>query len=760
MGGAAGHMWHPFDCPDVNTGTDLIAFYEKVAEWVKVNPAALKIDGVNASFKLIDSTDHPSGKEFALDRGSSRGEMGQLDISGITSTKAHMRWPEGHGMIEATRTLLGIFNKALPRIESELKVLGMWDDPSLFFNTEFVLRKTNVKEYPFNFIAIHGVKQFFQETPKKRGSLGVNLDKREKQAIESIKKKVIPIAKEVHAPGDEEVEEEDRGFKIYTTIPTKSIREIDFSQSLASEFKVVFSADSGAPDSEIVKTLQQWLSEATNPRHYFVKLRNDKKIGALSKQMYTTILSGTPITEFIENGDDVTPGIYGAVFTHAVRLLGNDVLFSLDSELGPAHKEEGIVIKDETMCGGTEFKITGEFIVGGIDSPFRSPKQDPDITDDPIADIGLVPGAFKPPHRGHKFMVDEMTKRARKVIVLISKPLRQARTMPSGREITADLSRDIWNMYIDDPNVEIHISENASPITSVMEYIGPEGPLPIKSTVLLGCSEKGKDLERFSDAQKYAREDVYIETAPCAVKGHAPWYNALLGEERSAQVRQGMPSVVDGKNPEEFHGSDMRYVAELAASDEVAEELFRDFVTENTDHTAVLNILGIEKKRPISSLGSGLADASLSLEEIYNTIDDIMTEMRGAGPLISLKVQQKKMRTMNKIASMMDREEVEEVPAVVAEEELEEVSTGAVGGLEGASAVPRGGPEAAHSKVAYVLRKSKEEKREEDRRGRSTDGSTSNVASWSTTGHLTETEEVIDQVVNYLVKNGVIKDDI
>ena len=26
MGGAGGHMWHPFDCPDVNSGQDLINF--------------------------------------------------------------------------------------------------------------------------------------------------------------------------------------------------------------------------------------------------------------------------------------------------------------------------------------------------------------------------------------------------------------------------------------------------------------------------------------------------------------------------------------------------------------------------------------------------------------------------------------------------------------------------------------------------------------------------------------------------------------
>ena len=67
MGGAAGHMNHPFDCPDVETGTDLIEFFENVADWVVKNPAAVKIDGVNASFKLIDNNSAHSfeNKEFA-----------------------------------------------------------------------------------------------------------------------------------------------------------------------------------------------------------------------------------------------------------------------------------------------------------------------------------------------------------------------------------------------------------------------------------------------------------------------------------------------------------------------------------------------------------------------------------------------------------------------------------------------------------------------------------------------------------------------
>ena len=128
MGGAAGHMAHPFDLPEVNTGNDLINFFEEAAEYLATNPASVKIDGVNVSFKLIDG---PRGKEFAVDRGSTK----PIDIEGITLSRVGERFPEGHGMRPAITTLLNIFNRALPSIQDELQRLGMWENPTIFLNT-------------------------------------------------------------------------------------------------------------------------------------------------------------------------------------------------------------------------------------------------------------------------------------------------------------------------------------------------------------------------------------------------------------------------------------------------------------------------------------------------------------------------------------------------------------------------------------------------------------------------------------------------
>ena len=89
-----------------------------------------KIDGVNTSIKVVDG---PNGKEFAMDRGSGQ----PLDVEGITVSRLGEKFAEGHGMIAAGETVLGIFNDALAAITPELKALGMYDDSSKFFNMEY-----------------------------------------------------------------------------------------------------------------------------------------------------------------------------------------------------------------------------------------------------------------------------------------------------------------------------------------------------------------------------------------------------------------------------------------------------------------------------------------------------------------------------------------------------------------------------------------------------------------------------------------------
>ena len=341
-GGAAGHMAHPFDLPSTKTGNDLINFFKKSVSSVTKNPPSVKIDGINASFRLID-TDEES-KEFALDRGS----MKLLDLQGITIDKLLDRFGEGHGMVNAGQKLLSIMNEAIPDIEPELKKLGLWENANRFFNTEFVEGQTNVLQYDNDFLAIHGINEFFQATPRRRASKEVNYNPK---VLQSLIDKLNKFA-------------EPYGFKVYGSVPAELTKNPNFENVLSKNFNVIVGTEKTS------KPLRQFLADAKNPFGDMITLQDGKKVGALSKFVYMQILNGVPVDTFVKDESDYQKAIDGAVIYHATRLLGDELLTTLTSPMGDVKYHEGIVIRDPRFHE-KPVKITGEFIVGGMASKFR-----------------------------------------------------------------------------------------------------------------------------------------------------------------------------------------------------------------------------------------------------------------------------------------------------------------------------------------------------------------------------------------------------
>jgi len=413
MGGAAGHMSHPFDLPTVGNGSDLIKFFEDAAELLTAGPGSVKIDGVNVSFKLIDG---PRGKEFAVDRGS----LKAIDVEGITADRIGERFPEGHGMRSAIAELLSIFNAALPSIASELKELGLYDNPTVFFNTEYVKGTTNVLQYDEDFLAIHGVNQFYEKQSRIRGKtyrpgaerpIDPKTDKpikdpsREvpynRSVLLSLIEKVNPIA-------------EKYGFKIYGDVPTEKVGDIDFGPTLDTDFTVVFSEE-----DRITKPLGQWLTAAQNPKGVRIELVDGRKMEALSKHVYMSILNGVPLSELVKNGDDAKAATDAAVFYHATRLLGNDVMNSLTSPMGDIKGHEGVIVRNEKF-GPKPVKITGEFIVKGLETSFPRGSLAEALEMGSTETVGLVPMAAKPYHAGHHALITIASQQNDKVIVFVS----------------------------------------------------------------------------------------------------------------------------------------------------------------------------------------------------------------------------------------------------------------------------------------------------------------------------------------------------
>jgi hypothetical protein len=126
--------------------------------------------------------------------------------------------------------------------------------------------------------------------------------------------------------------------------------------------------------------------------------------------------------------------------------------------------------------------------------------------------LAILPGAYKPPHRGHFEMALHYAGIADVVAIYISSLDREG--------VDFNTSRAIWNIYKSssrDPNagrIEIlpKASENNSPVGAALEFVSNENGDPNLAQpgdhVILGASTKSDsrgspDYMRFKDAQKY-----------------------------------------------------------------------------------------------------------------------------------------------------------------------------------------------------------------------------------------------------------------
>ncbi len=570
MGGIAGHMAHPYELSWVTNGKQLISFFEQAKTVVKEgNSASLKVDGINVSFKLVKEGEN---YEFAVDRGTKN----DLDIQGVTLSRINGRFPPNHSMREHVFQLLTILNEALPRIRPELKRLGLFDEGNRYLNTEFVSNTTNIVEHKGNFLAIHGVNALVQ-----RGSRGGSKEvKYDKRVFERLIKKLKPVA-------------ESHNFNIFGQILTESTREVDFYSALEAPCAVRVSSA-----TTVTKSLREWLTEATNTHNQRVKVYNQRPVSATSRKIFNYISEGSPIIDFVQE-QDAQKAIYGFIMVEATRRLGQVVLDSMSCPLGEVKNFEGVVLRDGHLNPYGPVKITGNFIVNGQYSPFNQILGEEQIIGEDQT-IAIVPGAFKPPHRGHLHMIEEYSSRANKVIVMISAPLKNNRSISGGQEITAEHSKKIWEILAKDlDNVDIQISPKASPINAAYDFItsGTHNP---STSFIVGSSRKGNDYQKVSEAFKNVSGVNLLpleETAIDSVQ-HSPEYLNLL---ESSDIMNNMPSVRTGKDPANFHSSDMRYLMSMP-NDDTAMSLLDDFLGEEV-RTEVLSLFEMSSAGSVGAMG-------------------------------------------------------------------------------------------------------------------------------------------------------------
>ena len=371
MGGAFGHMPHPFDLETVKSGDDLINLFYSIQKEVNTSIIResfnVKIDGSNLSFKLV-------GEEFAVDRGTQK----TIDVEGITLSRISERYDPTYQVYADIEKLLIILNAAYSDILPELEVLGLTTESSIFLNTEFV-SKTNVVDYPYDFIAIHGVSQFYEKFKRVKGGTYIKTRKGIPNPLGENK----AISKEI--PYDESAlltlidklnkHSKQFGMKVLGPIPVEKNVECNIEKALSKKLRITTESNTDYLKSINGKTLRQWLQSIQQlPAYYSIKNKRystmietiaGKKINPYHKKSYYQIAEeGCLIDSLVikENIDDLAAGV---AILQATRIVGQAILDSLTSKVGPVSNHEGVVIRNEDFSN-TAFKITGEYLVKGM----------------------------------------------------------------------------------------------------------------------------------------------------------------------------------------------------------------------------------------------------------------------------------------------------------------------------------------------------------------------------------------------------------
>ena len=272
---------------------------------------------------------------------------------------------------------------------------------------------------------------------------------------------------------------------------------------------------------------------------------DDEALGILVKQ-FTKLKDieniSTAAEGFVFDYDDVTYKFTGN-FAPMNQLLG---LFKYGRGGVPPLKIDKTV---SPGAGGTRIATGGRF---------RLEEEEVEVVDTQRT-VALVPGAFKPPHRGHLEMVQHYADMADRVVIMIS-PL--ARKTPSGKEVGFEASKAIWEIYLRDAGladkVDVIRAPVNSPVLATYQFVenkddSPELAQP-GDRIIPGCSTKGGDEARFqADFEKYAREGVQIaDPIDCAFAASG---DALSASDFRAALDSAMTGleqfVPDGTDPQE-----------------------------------------------------------------------------------------------------------------------------------------------------------------------------------------------------------------
>lgn len=600
----------------------------------------------------------------------------------------------GHGFINDGTVGLSVLNRALnsepQRMEEILTILGMWDNPNICLNNDIVHESSRQDgqvggvKYDEDFIAFHGINEIFYPNPNKkaRKTREVRLTDEQKNALSEL----VEIINRTN---------EGQGFKAYSPFDTVAIRSqegINFDYSQALSELVEIKTDSG---NSVTQTIEQWLRDPKIVKPSYTKkytFEDGSKKSYFSKNNYVALIPDQgerqySIRELLneEAHPEINDDIFydfasGAIFYHATRVLGRVILQTLvnKSKVGneALTSHEGIVMRSEDIFGTQKpVKITGDFIRDGMSSNLAiaananrqrqspitestemddlppseigdEPEEQVQVTTSGTKTVAIMPGSFKPPHRGHLLMAEHLSNVADEVLIFVSSPKGSKRLLPfSGTEITYEKAMELWRLMLKGAsgNIKLVESNNPSPapIMAIAQIMKPADERDYYedfefypedySKFYLSMSEKEKDdpgsMARFSHFE--GMDKVEITLVPAF--SHSPEYTQNISDlmSSSADIIQQISQDIELKALELAKG----LVSSRAAKKLPANPTIQDYISalSKANQKKVAKFM---KSTP-SSLDRNNFSATdlrllLDLKRIYNLpVDSLLVDFIG-----------------------------------------------------------------------------------------------------------------------------------
>ena len=600
-GGVAGHMNHLYDNPN-------LTFREMKKVFQAASNGELKgtekTDGQNLQLSYDIQT---SSARAARNKGNIKD--GGLDAAGLAAKFG------GRGALEtAFNEAFAAFEKVVGRMSIEEREEIFGPNTNVYYNAEVQdPRAANLINYDLPTLTIHrvGHNEYDRETgeatgrdvsknakkldaalkrvqgEREEGKFRVEMNAiRRLEALSDDTAVNLAIARLEKALSNAGISDNETvGEYMISRVERAIDSEIDLSDETKIELMKRIFKEPGANIRNVVATVDKEDTETVAKLRDLVSRSQQLKFQAIAPveeivhDFSVEMLKGLHSAFILDNEAEVVR--LRAETEKAIRAIessdSKEAIEILTKQMSKLKDVEGVSTAAEGFVfdyDGVTYKFTGNFApmnqLLGLFKYGRGnvpPLQKLDEQEG-LRSVAVVPGAFKPPHKGHLEMVQHYADMADKVVVMVS-PL--PRKTPSGREIGFALSKKIWDIYLRDTGldnkVEVIRSPVNSPVSATYQFVTNEDDSPELAQpgdrVIPGCSTKGGDESRFkANFEKYAREGVTIaDPLSCAF--------VASGEALSA--------------------SDFR------AALDTGEGLER-FIPQKTDPDEILNLLGVERK--------------------------------------------------------------------------------------------------------------------------------------------------------------------